>query len=238
MIQTGLTQTRLYQKRLTLTLLALAALAAPASATIPYSYCSSGCNSSGGDYSSWQTSNGSNGLMFSGGPITFSPAGLSSGVYTDSTGAVFSAYNGATIDTLASVSGGAFIQGVNGTGTGIEIDLPANTYAVSMFISSLTGGAYPYIGIGTHGSYNQTWGMTIPNGGPAQFFGIVSDTPISSLFISSAAFSGKLEINGFELGEASPTPETSSLLLIGSGLMVLGIVRRRSRFQKPIRPSV
>src|SRR5580692_10293123 len=95
---------------------ALAGLAVPASATISYTSCSTGCGSSTGTYSVWQTASGSAGLAFSMSPATFAPANLSSGVYADPTGTVFTGFNGASIDNLA-ISGSALTQTVSGTGS-------------------------------------------------------------------------------------------------------------------------
>jgi len=36
-----------------------------------------------------------------------------------------------------------------------------------------------------------------------------------------------LQLNDFELGQQSPTPELSSVTLMGSGLLLLGFLRRR-----------
>ena len=43
-------------------------------------------------------------------PATFAVGNLASGVYTDASGTVLTGYNGASIDTLMSVSGGSLLQ--------------------------------------------------------------------------------------------------------------------------------
>ena len=99
-------------------------------ATITYVACSTGCGgNTSGTYAAWQTASGAAGLTFSMSPATFASANLASGVYTDPTGTVFTGFSGASIDILMSVSGSSLLEGNNGTGTGIEIMLPANTYA-------------------------------------------------------------------------------------------------------------
>ena len=85
--------------KLTLLALLLAALAAPTYASIAYTSCSNGCGSSSGTYNIWQSAPGSAGLMFSLSPNTFGSGNISSGVYTDPTGAMFTSYNGSAIDT-------------------------------------------------------------------------------------------------------------------------------------------
>src|SRR5580765_8307971 len=129
-------------------LVALAVLARPVSATITYTSCSSGCGSSSATYSVWQTASGSAGLTFSMSPATFAGGNLVSGIYSDPTGTVLSGYNGASIDTLMTVSGTSLVQSVGGSGSGIEINLPANTYAFAMSITTSSGFGSPVVEIG------------------------------------------------------------------------------------------
>ena len=220
-------------------ILAVAALAMPAFASITYVACPSGCGANtGSSYTVWQTSPGSAGLTFSMSPSTFAPGGnLVSGVYTDPTGTVFTGYSGASsIDTLMSVSGSALLQGVGGSSTGIEIALPANTYAVALDVSLPAGTGFTNLGVelGDHnvGATNYTLPLSGP--GSVEFFAVISSTPLSELFIGSTGAGSKFQINDFEIGEEAPTPEASSIALIGSGLVVLGLLRRR-RIQQPDR---
>lgn len=216
--------------KLTFLVLLLATLAAPTYATIVYTSCSSGCSATNGTYSSWQSAPGSSGLSFSTLPNTFAPGNLSGGVYTDPTGTVFTGYNGVNIDTLMSISGSSLLQSVGGTGDGIEIILPANTYAIAFSITTLVGFGSPMVELGDHNLSNSNYQIVIPSPGGAsntQFFAITSTTPLTELFIGSLGSGGRLQINNFELGEESPTPELSSVSLMGSGLLLLGLLRRR-----------
>lgn len=226
-------------KRLTILLLALTALTVPASATIQFSYCSSGCSSTGGDYGSWATATGSAGLVFSGSPITFSAGGLSSGVYTDGTGTVFTGYSNATNTDNLTLSGTALAQTVNGGNSGIEITLPSGTYAFAMILTTVSGFGSPYVELNDRIVNNSNYSMVVPSGGTQEFFGILSDTAITSLFlgnISTDNLSGKVQIDSFELGAPAPTPEVSSLVSLGTGLVLVGFLLRRRRIQKPDRP--
>ncbi|HEV2201307.1 MAG TPA: hypothetical protein VGR73_15930 [Bryobacteraceae bacterium] len=221
-------------------ILGFALAAIPASATITYTACDGGCTvNSGGSYAAWQAAPGASGLAF-GALTTFVSGGLAgTGIYTDSTtGVIFTNYSsGGSVDNGTHVTNGAFVQGFSsGTGTGIEIDLPANTYAFAMFGSDCSSAACTGIlfngatvGLGTHSSFGTNYALTIPGSGPAQFFGIVSDTPITSLlFATGGGASGFLSINSFEIGEGgTATPEARTALMVGGGLIALYFCRRR-----------
>jgi hypothetical protein len=218
--------------KLTILILALAGLAVPASATITYTSCSTGCSSSTGTYAAWQTASGSAGLTFSMTPATFAPGNLTSGVYTDPTGTVLTGYNGASIDTLMSVSGSSLLQSVSGLGSGIQIQLPANTYALAFDVTTISGSGFTTFAeeLGDHNVFSTNYNTNVPSGGSVQFFGIISSTPITELFVGPFSSGGRLQINDFELGEFSPgasTPELPSVALIGGGLVLFGLLRRR-----------
>jgi hypothetical protein len=216
--------------KLTIPFLALAGLAVPASATITYTSCPNGCGSMTGTYATWQTASGSAGLTFSMSPATFVASGnLVSGVYTDPTGTVFTDYNGASIDTTMTVAGSSLLQGIGGTGTGIEIRLPANTYAFAMNFTTPSGSGFTNLAVelSDHNINSANYGGAISSGGAVQFFAIISSTPLTELFVGSTGGGSHFQINDFELGESSPTPELPSVALIGSGLVLFGLLRRR-----------
>ena len=215
-------------------LVALAALARPASATISYTSCSSGCGSTNGTYAVWQTASGSGGLTFSMSPATFAGGDLVSGVYNDPTGTIFTGYNGPNTADLI-LNGTALVQSVGGGRSGIEIALPANTYAVAFNLTSANGSPYTYLGaeLGDHNVSATNYNIILPSGGGSvQFFGIISSVPLTEIFVGPATGGGPFQINDFELGEVAPTPEPTSAALIGGGLVLLGIPRRR-RIHKP-----
>jgi len=214
-------------------ILALAVWVAPAYATIQFSYCTTGCSSTGGSYPAWQTAPGSAGLVFSMSPLTFAAGGLNSGVFTDTSGTVFTGYNGASTNPLT-VTGTSLANTIGGTGTGIDITLPANTYAIAFMISVVSGFGSPVVELNDRILNNANYQIIIPNSSSPQFFGILSNVPLSSLFVGNNGAGGAVQFNSFELGQASPTPEGSSLLLIGSGLVLFGFLRHR-RVHKPDR---
>ncbi len=213
--------------KLTLLVPLLATLAAPTYASIAYTSCASGCTTTSGTYTSWQSATGSAGLTFSTSPNTFTAANLSNGVYLDPTGTVFTGYsNSTTIDTAMAVSGSALLQSVGGGGAGIEILLPANTYALAFSITTLSGPGATSVELGDHNLSMANYGIAIPTGESVQFFSIISTTPLGELFVGQS-FGGHLQLNDFEIGQESPTPELSSISLMGSGLLLLGLLRRR-----------
>jgi hypothetical protein len=235
-------EVRMTTRDVLVSIVALAGLAAPAHATITYTYCDGGCTDNTGTktYTDWRLAPGATGLAFSA-PITFLAGGLDvNGVYTDAgTGTIFTAYSGASVDGQVAVLGTSLAQGNNGSNTGFEIKLPANTYAFSAFIGACFSGvcnnpgfALYAVGQGDHTSFGTNYGLTVLGGGASQFFGIVSDVPLNYLFISSSANYPKIGINSFEVGTAAAdtsTPEVSTFLLIGSGLVLMRFLRRRQQ---------
>jgi hypothetical protein len=211
---------------LILATIAVATIAAPhASATVIYSVCTSGCVDTGGSYAATQAQPAAAGLSFPGSPISFTSANLNSGVYTDpATGVVFTAYNGASIDTAATVNGTSLGQGASGSGSGIQIVLPANTYALALNLTAFGGAT---LGIAIN---DQNFTSMSTTGG---FLTLISDTPMSSVFIGPTG-AGSFQIDDFEPGDAE-TPEISSLLMIATGLMSISIAPRLRRPQtKPL----
>jgi hypothetical protein len=226
--------------------LGFALAAIPASATITYTYCTSGCSATGGSYAAWQAAPGASGLAF-GTLTTFVSGGLAGpGIYTDSTtGTIFTNYSSGGSAATGQLIGSNFVQlSAYGAGTGIEIDLPANTYAFAMVVQSCFNGScssIPFtiatVGQGTPSSYSTNYSLTIPQGGPPQFFGIVSDSSISSLFFAVSSSSGQLSINSFEIGQGgAATPEAATFFTMGGGLIGLYFWRRRQ--PQPPRPMI
>ena len=221
-------------------ILGLALAAIPASATISYSVCDNGCGATGGTYSGWQSQFGTSGqslsattlLSFAGANLSGSPA-----LYTDpTTGAVFYGYNNNSLNSL-NVSGTQVTQTISGTGSSIEVSLPANTYAIAMVIGA-SSFANPWVELVSspsdlNTSSNAQYQALITSSTSPTFFGIVSNAPIASLFVWNSGFGGTLNIQSFELGSPagggdSSTPEPSTFLLIGGGFAGLYLWRRRT----------
>ena len=213
-------------------ILALGIASVPAFATI--TYCNSACSNSntGMTYASFETA--ANPAMFPGSPITFLSGGLNgSGVYTDASGTIFTGSLNGVAEALA-VSGTALIQTAStSSGQGphsIAITLPSNTYAFGMFVTNASGGSSPNVGL-VPVSSSSDWTLFTNASGSAQFFGIISTTPISNLYIGNVFGGGPLQLNSFVYGtESAATPEAPAFLMTGAGLIALQrLARRKTR---------
>jgi len=118
-------------------------------------------------------------------------------------------------------------------GRSIQIVLPANTYAFAMLVSSVSGIADPFVELVSSPSNFNTSGnytLSISSSSDSEFFGIISNTAISSIFVGDLLFSqSPITIQSFEVGGPAPTPEVSTFLLIGTGLVLMRFLRRRQQ---------
>jgi len=115
----------------------------------------------------------------------------------------------------------------SGGAESIQITLPAGVTAFSleMFTSP------PSVSITASVSGTQ---VTVPTfSQPTQaFFGVTSDTPITTIDLTAQPGASYAFFDDFEFGTAQVTsqaPEAGTFLLIGSGLLGLALVRRRVR---------
>ena len=213
-----------------ISILALAGLAAPAHATI--TYCNSGCSSSntGMTYSAFDAvaatfGDTNSAPIFFVGSLSGSPA-----IYLDAwTGTNFVGYNTNVQDALQIIAT-SLAQTVNGSNTGIQVTMPANTYAFAMILTTVSGFGSQMVELGDRNLSNSNYSIVVPADGTPQFFGIISSTPLSNLFVGNLGnIDGKVEIKSFEVGGPAPTPEVSTFLLIGTGLVLMRFLRRRQQ---------
>jgi hypothetical protein len=216
-----------------MSIVALAGLAIPAQATITYSSCNSGCSNinTGVTFTTFgTTATGLGDTMSS--AITFVSGGLSGtpAIYVDAgTGTTFAGYSNATTQNSLQILGTSLAQTINGANSGIQVTLPANTYAFAVFVSTVSSFGSPFVELGDRIVSNSNYSLVIPNNSTSVFFGIISDTPISNLFIGNLGNDGAVKIQSFEIGGPAPTPEVSTFLLIGTGLVLMRFLRRRQQ---------
>src|SRR5579863_571909 len=228
-------EVRMTTRGVLMSIVALAGLAVPAHATIAFVYCNdtTHCTSNSGmTFSSFGTTAGGLGDTMSS-AITFVSGGLSGtpAIYVDAgTGTSFAGYSNATTQNSLQIIGTSLAQTINGSNSGIQVTLPANTYAFAMFVSTVSGFGSPYVELGDRIVSNSNYNLVIPSSSTSVFFGIVSNTPLSSLFIGNLGGSdGAVEIQSFETGGPAATPEVSTFLLIGTGLVLMRFLRRRQQ---------
>ncbi|MEQ1947216.1 MAG: hypothetical protein ABL995_08505 [Bryobacteraceae bacterium] len=222
-------------RALSISILGFAIAAIPASATI--TYCNSGCSNSnsGMTYAAFEAV--ASAYTFPASPITFLSGGLNgSGVYLDTSGTSFAgSLNG--VGEPLSVSGTALTQTSSTSPSqgphSIAIALPANTYAFAMYVTNASGGSSPNVDI-VPVSVNSDYQLFTNASNGAQFFGIISATPIANFYIGNLAGGGPIQINSFLMGTqgagaGAETPEVSAFLLTGTGLIALRQLSRRRK---------
>jgi hypothetical protein len=212
-------------------MLGLASIAIPARATISY-------QSTQGSFS-FQAGT-TDGLTVSPTLITFTGTGLTESTvgtgnvagdeYLDSaTGVEFLAFtsNGMTPVAFASVTGGA-LETTPGAGDAIEVLLPSGTDG---FAFNFTASSFDNLCI----DFSVSTFSTCANGGATapSFSGLLNDGPPSTLptlWIHPGSFSPGTDLQNFEVATESPVPESSTMFMIGGGLVAmkaLGAIRRR-----------
>ncbi len=149
------------------------------------------------------------------------------------TGLDFFGYNGSTQDGVT-VTSGVLGQTTSGSNTTLQSQLPGSlVYAFAGTISA-TSASSPCIetaGIVSSGNCNNT--LVITGSSDTEFFGVVSSSPLSSVYIGTFNGNpGSLKIDTVELGEEpAATPEAATLLMIGSGLVVMRFLKHRVNYR-------
>lgn len=114
----------------------------------------------------------------------------------------------------------------------IEIALPANVFAFGFNITVPSGFG---IFCGSVGSPNCDNQFVVTSSSDTEFFGVVSSTAISTVWIS--ANSGIPDLVNFEDATGTTTPEVRTALLLGAGLVVLGFLKRGMRQRGVVRSA-
>jgi len=146
-------------------------------------------------------------------------------------------YDLAVAASIANWGNGAALENNNPSPSGrIIVSLPANVFAigVNLFDASATtflgpnGNGYQ-IGVnnGAMSSYTTSPATLLPG---SVFFGATSDIAFQSVtfMVPAGTFNVELALDNFEIGtQVAETPEVSTLLAIGTGLIAMRWMRRR-----------
>lgn len=128
-------------------------------------------------------------------------------------------------ETADGWSGGNLIRA--GTGAGSISIAPASAYyAFGFSIVTVSGGAYPMSVTFNDGAAEDFSVTASSTNGTAIFFGVISTAPITGLEVSTASEGMTFGIDNVQ---TAATPEGSTNLLIGSGLIGLTFLHRRRR---------
>ncbi|MGD1096283.1 MAG: hypothetical protein ABSB35_30360 [Bryobacteraceae bacterium] len=217
--------------RLSISVLVLAAACVPASATTVI-YCNISSDCPAGNLVAFD--NATTSLFFPNAPILFTSAGFNSDQtnYIDPvSGTDFLDYgsNGSTIDGFTNFTGTGPLQTFVG-GDVIEVTLPANVYAFETNIQVASAGG---VCIETSSAYTHSCSgdnVFLSSNTDAEPVGVVSTVPITTMWFAAPSGS-KLQLDNFEIGEPmsdpADTPEVATMIMIGTGLISLGVMRRR-----------
>ena len=191
-------------------------LALPAAAS-PVYYCNSGCGAN-----TEAVFNATAGPLT---PQTFLASDLASGgLYNaNGTGINFLGFNANPPDlTVNSTS----LQAVVG-GEGIQIVFPGNVSVFSFHFILASGATTMCVELSL-GNCNYPFGV---GSSAPEFFGAIDATPLTTSLLVRAITGGggPLRVTDFEAGTLSAAPEVRTLLLVGSGLVMFPLIRRRVR---------
>ena len=161
--------------------------------------------------------------------LTFSDVPGSTGLLNASgTGIDFLGFDTAfSFDSPISFTVNAGHLTATNAGEVVEIAFPAaGVYAFGIHITVASGTGNWCIDLTQSGC-----GSSVFNSSPAnaQFFGFVSDVPVSApLYIHYAGGNPTIVFNDFEAYGAASVPEPRAMLLVGLGLITLALIRRKS----------
>lgn len=109
----------------------------------------------------------------------------------------------------------------------VKVVFPAGIYAFGFHITlAAASGTASWCIEWTHGLC--TYAVTNTSPANVQFFGVVGDTPITGpLYVRDSGFAPTLVMTNFEAFSAAAVPEPHTMLLVGLGLIILPVVRRK-----------
>jgi hypothetical protein len=163
-------------------------------------------------------------------PVSFDPLGQNS--YTPtlamSGGLAFTAVGIPTITTTFNPGGswpaGDILKGATTGGT-ITITLPTAALAFGASFGEVEGSVTGITVSVTDGSGLVSYSIT-PSSGQPVYLGISTTSAFTSISFTTGFSFSKLAVNNFSY-ETAETPEVGTMILIGTGLVILSAIRRR-----------
>jgi hypothetical protein len=120
----------------------------------------------------------------------------------------------------------------------LEISLPANVFAVAFNITEILNSIPITFCLENEASFSATncssptaldQQVTVSSSTDTEFIGAVSTTALTTLWIGPLNGSGNVDVDNFEFGTQSETPEATTGLTLGSGLIAISLLHRRKR---------
>ena len=137
--------------------------------------------------------------------------------------------NGLNVGTVSGWGSGNVLKRSTGGGS-ISAALPANIYAFSAYLVTVSAAFPTSVDITFTSGSNYLYSVTVPGTtGGSLFFGVTADAPITNVKFDTTIFSSlTLGIDNVGIGAPiTQTAEATTFILIGSGLMFLRLLRRR-----------
>jgi hypothetical protein len=219
--------------RLLIFISGLLCVVGPAQATISY-YSSSSSFASDASTDSLTTSST---ITFTGSLSQF--GSVANDEYVDlTTGTEFIAFNSTgTANEAFSIPSGGDLDTPASSGDAIEVVLPTGTYGFGINFSTSYPTGETLCMDSSPGTFSScaSGGVFVTSTG-SSFTGVIDDAGVTTLWLHPLSGNPGTNLTGFEIAtqgsSSSEAPEAGTLLTLGSGLVGLGLVRKRIRVRR------
>jgi len=222
----------------------LLALAPSARASLTF-YCGSGCAAPSSQFT---TDAGTAGLAITS-VVSFSNTNITGDEYTDPSLVDFFSFTESGSGASGTVGSASPFRDPTGSNATLaphallEISLPANVFAFSLDITEVIGSTSTtfcieaetaFSGSDCNAQLAQDQQVTVTSVSNSQFIGVISTTALTTLWIGALNGSGILDVEDFSFGtqsgsQSDTAPDPATMLTLGSGLILLALLRRRTR---------
>jgi hypothetical protein len=220
-------------QKIVLSAILVACCAVPASATLT-TYCVPGpsCTEANNSAASSDFTSATSADTFSDINVTQGSLGDN---YTDASGLIFSDPLGLLGSPNPSgwPTGTAVVGSSTGDGTTLTVTLPTSVDAIEFYVGMQDFSNFTIsVTDNSGGTFSSGW-FAQTNVSVPQFFGVTTDSYFTSFTITSQASPDKITLDDIMIGssggsDASPAPEATTLLLVGTGMFLMGYIRRRT----------